>query len=689
MARALMAAGVPTERAYALATPRRRDLAERGGGSVDLDRLEDARGRGARRGARAGGSCASAPLPASSRELDLPIMLLVGGATGTGKSTVATEVALPARDHARHLDRLHPPDDARVLLARRSCRRSTTRASTAGRRVPRSRRPDRVRLPRSSRATCSSACERAIDRALTEGWSMVLEGVHLVPGLVPTPHPGDVARRRTCVLAIEDETCARTVTSYSRGGLPDRPIDEVPRAVRRHPPAPGRLSSSAPSETGVPVIENENADRATSRARWSSSSGRPSVWGACCDRPRSSGRPAPRPARRTSPCLCRATCARRSMPRSLGARWLGRADQEAAEEAASARRCASRSTTLPIRGRVVLGSPDDAGGLAPGATVGSGGEEVDLALDPLEGRGVVARGGNGAMSMIAVGEPRRLCRRCPTCTCGRWPSARARAARSTCRRPVARQHRGDRGRVRAAVNDVTTIILDRPRHHDLIEEIRNAGARIKLIQDGDVTAAISAADPRHERPSRDRDRRHPPGGALRRRAALPRRRAAGAVLAHVAAPRSRRSASSGSTTTAGSSRTEDLAPREVIVAATGVSNGDLLRGVRFLADSARTHSLVMCTRCNWVRFVDGDPLLRPRAARGSAAARVLARACGPLHARARRGAGRRAGTTTRAGRRHRRHDGGGEQHAVHRLPSRPRPASPNRRRTRPCRPRPG
>jgi Fructose-1,6-bisphosphatase/sedoheptulose 1,7-bisphosphatase and related proteins len=50
---------------------------------------------------------------------------------------------------------------------------------------------------------------------------------------------------------------------------------------------------------------------------------------------------------------------------------------------------------------------------------------------------------------------------------------------------------------------------------------------------------------------------------------------------------------------------EDLASTEVIVAATGVSNGDLLRGVRFLADSARTHSLVMCTRCNWVRFIDG------------------------------------------------------------------------------------
>jgi fructose-1,6-bisphosphatase II len=50
---------------------------------------------------------------------------------------------------------------------------------------------------------------------------------------------------------------------------------------------------------------------------------------------------------------------------------------------------------------------------------------------------------------------------------------------------------------------------------------------------------------------------------------------------------------------------EEMVAGEVIVAATGVSNGDLLRGVRFLADSARTHSLLMCTRCNWVRFVDG------------------------------------------------------------------------------------
>ena len=118
---------------------------------------------------------------------------------------------------------------------------------------------------------------------------------------------------------------------------------------------------------------------------------------------------------------------------------------------------------------------------------------VDLALDPLEGRGVVARGGNGAMSMVAVGEPGSLPAPARTCTCARWPSARVRAARSTSRSRSGTTSRAIAEAFGRTANDVTTIVLDRPRHHDLIEEIRAAGARIKLIQDGDVTASISAA----------------------------------------------------------------------------------------------------------------------------------------------------------------------------------------------------
>ena len=118
--------------------------------------------------------------------------------------------------------------------------------------------------------------------------------------------------------------------------------------------------------------------------------------------------------------------------------------------------------------------------------------EVDLALDPLEGRGVVARGGNGAMSMIAVGEPGSLVT-LPDMYMRKMAVGAAGARQDRPAPPDGREHPGDRRSVRPQVNDVTTIILDRPRHHDLIEEIRDAGARIKLIQDGDVTASISAA----------------------------------------------------------------------------------------------------------------------------------------------------------------------------------------------------
>jgi fructose-1,6-bisphosphatase II len=150
-------------------------------------------------------------------------------------------------------------------------------------------------------------------------------------------------------------------------------------------------------------------------------------------------------------------------------------------------------------------------------------------------------------------------------------------------------------------NDITALVLDRPRHHDLIEEIRGAGARIKLIQDGDVTASISASI----RGTND----HLAVGiggtrqAVLSAAAL---RCLGGELQAQLWPTTR--AEIEAATEYGIDdvnrvfTAEDLAPGEVIVVATGVSNGDLLRGVRFLADSARTHSLVMCMRCNWVRF---------------------------------------------------------------------------------------
>jgi fructose-1,6-bisphosphatase II len=252
---------------------------------------------------------------------------------------------------------------------------------------------------------------------------------------------------------------------------------------------------------------------------------------------------------------------------------------------------------------VVVGGDEEADALAIGGTVGSGGPEVDLAVDPLEGRAVVARGDYGAMSMIASGES------------GSFPRLPQMYMRKMAVGPVAR------GRIELGKSigenvasiaeaygrrpgDITAIVLDRPRHHDLIEEIRAAGARIKLIQDGDVTASITAA----VRGTND----HLAvgiGGARQAVLSAAALRCLGGELQAQFWPTSRdeidQAREHGIDDPYKVFETDELAPGEVIVAATGVTNGDLLRGVRFLTDSARTHSLVLCTRHNWVRFVDG------------------------------------------------------------------------------------
>ena len=311
----------------------------------------------------------------------------------------------------------------------------------------------------------------------------------------------------------------------------------------------------------------------------------------------------PEAAREASdPCLCESYARVTEHAALAGARWLGRDDSDGAERD-SANAMKRALDELPISGGILIGAGEDDEALPVGGKAGSGGRDVDLALDPLEGAGVVARGGSGAMSMLAVGEP------------GSFSTLPNMYMRKMAVGPRARGHI-DLGKtidenVRAIaeafgrrVNDITTIVLDRPRHHDLIEDIRRAGARIKLIQDGDVTAAISAAI----RGTND----HLAIGiggtrqAVMSAAAL---RCLGGELQAQLWPTSRREIDEarehGIDDVNRVFTMDDLAPGEVIVVATGVTSGDLLRGVRFLADSARTHTLVMCTRCNWVRFVDG------------------------------------------------------------------------------------
>jgi fructose-1,6-bisphosphatase II len=301
-------------------------------------------------------------------------------------------------------------------------------------------------------------------------------------------------------------------------------------------------------------------------------------------------------------CQCE-TFARVTERASLaGARWLGRADMEAAEDAAfSGARLALEQ--MPISGQIVIGASEDAEQLAAGSMIGAGGEEFDLALDPLEGRSVVARGGTNAISMIAA-SPRGSLPSLPDMYMRKMavgPRARGKIALE---QPVGDNIKAIADAFGRMVNDITAIVLDRPRHHDLIEEIRASGARIKLIQDGDVTASISAA----VRGTNDHLAIGIGGTRQAVLAAAALRCLGGELQAQLWPTRRAEIAEAKEHGIEDVERVftiDDLAPQEVIVAATGVSNGDLLRGVRFYADSARTHSLVMCTRCNWVRFVDG------------------------------------------------------------------------------------
>ena len=307
------------------------------------------------------------------------------------------------------------------------------------------------------------------------------------------------------------------------------------------------------------------------------------------------------PARKPH-CICELTARATERAALAGARWLGRSDQDGAEEAAfSGMRAALER--LPISGRIVIGAAEDSDDLAIGQDIGAGDEQVDLALDPLEGRGVVARGGSGAMSMLAVGERGRFVT-LPDMYMRKMAVGPVARGKIDLVEPVAENVHRIAAAFGRTVNDVTTIVLDRPRHHDLIEEIRAAGARIKLIPDGDVTASISAAI----RGTND----HLSvgiGGTRQAVLAAAALRCLGGELQAQLWPTSRReieaAAEVGIDDINRVFTLEDLAPGDVIFVATGVTTGDLLRGVRFLADSARTHSLVMCTRCNWVKFVDG------------------------------------------------------------------------------------
>jgi 2-phosphoglycerate kinase len=201
MARALVAVGVPLGRAYELAKRIEVDLSERGEEGTDLERVEelavDVMGE-------AEGSQAVRRLRSfrELHELELPLIVLVGGATGTGKSTVATEAAyrlgitrVTSTDFVRQTMRAFFSQEFMPSI------HSSSFEASSGLREPEHEDPVVAGFLEQTRNVLVGV-RASIERALEEGWSMVLEGVHLVPGMLP---PIEGALVVQCVLAIDDE----------------------------------------------------------------------------------------------------------------------------------------------------------------------------------------------------------------------------------------------------------------------------------------------------------------------------------------------------------------------------------------------------------------------------------------------------------------------------------------------------
>jgi fructose-1,6-bisphosphatase II len=292
------------------------------------------------------------------------------------------------------------------------------------------------------------------------------------------------------------------------------------------------------------------------------------------------------------------------------ARFMGRGARDEADQAATeAMRRAMDETDLA--GTIVIGEGerDEAPMLYIGEQVGrhdDGGAvaAVDIAVDPLEGTNLVATGQGGALTVLAASETGGLTH-APDTYLEKLAVGPVAAGCVDITRPPAENCHRIAEALRRRVADITVIILDRPRHSDLIAEVRGTGARIKLITDGDVSAAISCAV-QGTGVHAVMGIGGAPEGVITA-AAL--RCLGGEIQARFRfrndEERERARSMLGHADETRVFRTEDLAGGEQLVfAATGVTAGELLQGVRFFGGGARTHSLVMAYQTKQVRFVD-------------------------------------------------------------------------------------
>ena len=288
------------------------------------------------------------------------------------------------------------------------------------------------------------------------------------------------------------------------------------------------------------------------------------------------------------------------------ARLMGRGDEKAADQAAvDAMRAMLDS--VECRATVVIGEGerDEAPMLYIGEKVGSGqGVELELALDPLEGTTICAVGGYNAISVMAIADKGNLLHAPDTYMNKIAVGADCKGVIDILQSPTENLKRiADKKKCR--LQDLTAVILDRPRHADLISEVRASGARIHLIGDGDVSAAIATANP-----DSGIDVLFGVGGAPEGVIAAAALRCLGGDFQGVLRPRSQdevdRALKMGIKDINKVFHLEDLARGNVMFCATGVTDGNFLDGVLFKPWGAITHSIVMRSETGTIRHIRAE-----------------------------------------------------------------------------------
>ena len=286
-------------------------------------------------------------------------------------------------------------------------------------------------------------------------------------------------------------------------------------------------------------------------------------------------------------------------------RWVGRGDKNGGDGAAVD---AMRALigTVSMRGVVVIGEgeKDEAPMLFNGEEVGDGtGPLCDVAVDPIDGTTLMAKGMPGAIAVIAVAERGAMFDPSAVFYMEKIAAGSESAEVVDITAPVAENIRRVAKAKHGHPEDVTVCVLDRPRHQQLVREVRESGARIKFISDGDVAGAIAAA-----RPGTGVDLLLGIGGTPEGIIAAAALRCLGGVMQARLWPRDddeRHKAKDAGHDLDRVLLTEDLVRGEdIFFCATGVTDGELLRGVRYLADSVATQSIVMRSKSGTIRSLD-------------------------------------------------------------------------------------